>query len=335
MRSPEVTRPERPVRVLVTGAGGPAAYGFLRLALRPDVEMCAADMDPVASGLFLVPRERRVTVPPGDHPDFVDEVRRHCRRLGVTILVPTVDCELLPLSRVRDLLAADGVQLLASPTGALEACLDKAQLARVCGRVGTPRTEVLLPHTPVPQLPAVVKPRRGSGSRGVRVVHRLADLRGVPRDGTHLLQEHLPGEELSVDVFVRADGAVVAAVPRTRDRVDSGVAVAGRTVADAQAAAVAAGFAVRTGLRGVANVQLRRRADGSPTLLEINPRLPGSLVLTAAAGANLAALLLAEALGEPVPDHVPFREVALVRHLSEVVVDLDEYTVPTAQEVVA
>ncbi len=45
-----------------------------------------------------------------------------------------------------------------------------------------------------------------------------------------MLQEYLPGEEFSVDVYVRCDGIVVGAVPRERMKVDSGIAVASRTV---------------------------------------------------------------------------------------------------------
>ncbi len=58
----------RRTRVLVTGAGGPAAIGFLTLAERADVDFYAADTDPVASGLYLVPAERRVMLPRGDAP---------------------------------------------------------------------------------------------------------------------------------------------------------------------------------------------------------------------------------------------------------------------------
>ncbi|MGB3258187.1 MAG: ATP-grasp domain-containing protein [Ornithinimicrobium sp.] len=317
--------PDRPPRVLVTGAGGPAAIGFLQLASRPGVEMYAADMDPVASGLYLVKPERRVIVPRGDAPDFVETVREICRRLEITVLVPTVDAELLPLAGVRHLLAAEGTHLLAAPSSTLEICLDKAELARVCADTcDVPTTTVLRPETPVP-FPSIVKPRTGSGSRGIRPVHGPDDLLGLCDDGSQLVQEYLPGEELSVDVFVRADGAVVAAVPRSRDRVDSGVAVAGRTWDDDASITQAVTVCRAIGLRGVANVQLRRRSDGSPALLEVNPRVPGSLVLTAAAGPNLAALALAEALGEHVPSHVPFREVAMVRYLANVVVEVDDY----------
>lgn len=45
-------------RVLITGTGGPAGVAILRsLARREDVEIVSADMDPYASGLYLVPPE--------------------------------------------------------------------------------------------------------------------------------------------------------------------------------------------------------------------------------------------------------------------------------------
>ncbi len=325
MHTSEQAVPTRRRRVLVTGAGGPAAVGFLYLAERADVDFYAADVDPVASGLYFVPAVRRVLLPRGDAPEFVATVVDVCRRLEIDVLVPTVDIELLPLAAVRGALARSGTVLLAAPEVTLVACLDKAELARVCAAdCELPDTAVLTEGTPV-SLPSVVKPRAGSGSRGVRLLTEPQDLVGVPRDGSHIVQEYLPGEELSVDIFVRSDGVVVSAVPRTRDKVDSGVAVAGRTVADAECVQVAITVARAVGLRGIGNVRLRRRADGRPALLGVNPRLPGSLVLTAAAGANLAALALAEALGEAVPSHVPFREVAMVRFLAETVVEIDDY----------
>lgn len=320
--------PEFPRRVLVTGAGGPAAIGFLRLAHRPDVEFFAADIDPFAAGLYLVPPQRRLLVPAGDDPDFVESVRDLCVEHRITIVVPTAEAELIPLARGRARLAGDGITLINAPMDALEVCLDKAQLTVECHamRCNTPHTQLLRQETLIP-IGSVVKPRFGSGSRGVRRIMSEDDLVGIPRDGSHIVQEFLPGEELSVDVFVRADGALVAAVPRTRDRIDSGAAVAGRTVADPDAIAIAAGVVSAAGVRGIANVKLRRRSDGTPVLLEVNPRSPGGLVMTAAAGPNLAALALAEAMGEAIPDKIPFRQVAVVRYLTEKVVDVDHYAV--------
>ncbi|MFP3416344.1 ATP-grasp domain-containing protein, partial [Bacillus sp. SIMBA_074] len=81
-----------------------------------------------------------------------------------------------------------------------------------------------------------------------------------------IVQDFLPGEEYSVDVIADAAGSVVAAVPRTRARVDSGVAIAGRTVHDDELESAAASIARAIGLVGVANVQLRRDRAGRAVL---------------------------------------------------------------------
>ena len=52
-------RHHRRTRILVTGAGGPAAIAAMKsLRADPTVELLAADMDPWAAGLYLVPPRR-------------------------------------------------------------------------------------------------------------------------------------------------------------------------------------------------------------------------------------------------------------------------------------
>jgi len=79
-----------------------------------------------------------------------------------------------------------------------------------------------------------------------------------------------------------------------------------------------------TGLTYIANVQCRRDAAGRAALLEVNPRAPGALPLTMASGVNMPRLALDALRGLPVPDHVDFREVAMVRFLDERFMDLSE-----------
>ncbi|SFK29822.1 ATP-grasp domain-containing protein [Cellulomonas sp. KH9] len=309
-------------RVLVTGAGGPAGVAVIRSLLRRgDVEVVAADMDRWASGLYLVAADGRHLVPAGRDGDFVDVVRRTCADQRIDVLIPTVDVELPRLAAVRDLLAAAGT-LLASPSlRTLDTCLDKLALAHACaGVVRVPRTELF--GTPQAlsgwEFPVVVKPRRGAGSRGVRVVGSARELDTVHDDEDLLVQEMLPGQEYSVDVLADSQGHVVAAVPRARLRVDSGVAVAGVTVRDDELVATASAVARAVGLTSVANVQLKRDADGVPALLEVNPRFPGAMPLTIAAGVDMPSLMLDDVLGRPVPRSVDFLEIANVRHLEDV-----------------
>lgn len=79
---------------------------------------------------------------------------------------------------------------------------------------------------------AVAEPRHGSGGRGVRIVGHPSQPTATARDGSEIVQEVLPGVEHSLDVLAYRDGTIAAVVPRTRLKVDSGIAVAGCTVPD-------------------------------------------------------------------------------------------------------
>ena len=164
---------------------------------------------------------------------------------------------------------------------------------------------------------AVVKPRTGSGSRGVIIVESAAQLAALDRSPALIVQDFLPGEEYSVDVLADASGHVIASVPRLRARVDSGVSVGGRTVHDAEVEWFGRAVARATGVTFVANVQCRRDEAGRPALLEVNPRMPGTLGLTIASGVDMPRLALDALLGRPVPAELGFRDMAVVRFLDE------------------
>jgi carbamoyl-phosphate synthase large subunit len=313
-------------RVLVTGSGGPAGVAVIRSLLkRSNVEVYAADMDGWASGLYLVPADRRRIVPRGLAPEFVDTIVELCAADDIDVMFSTVDFELPSLARRREEL---GSTVLAAPSvETVDVTLDKFALAeRVGMSARVPVTRLVGPSSAAEEwaFPIIVKPRRGAGSRGVRLINDRAALAALGDDDSLIAQELLPGDEFSVDVFADAQGVVIAAVPRTRTRVDSGVSIAGQTVRDAELESTAAAVARAIGLVGVANVQLRYDVNGVAALLEVNPRFPGALPLTIAAGVDMPSLALDLALGLPLPAHVPFRELANVRYLEDVFIDPSE-----------
>lgn len=315
-------------RVLITGMGGPAGISVLRGIAADPLDVYCADIDPFAAGLYLVPPERRIMVPRGDSPHFVGAVMDACREHAIDVLVPTVDSELLPVAEARAEFEAAGVALVNPSADTLRMCLDKWELHQRCqGVVRVPATAVLSGEFDpgAIELPVIVKPRSGSGSRGIRLIGARGELEAIPRDGTQLVQEHLPGPEHSLDVLARQDGRVLAVVPRERLKVDSGIAVTARVTRDDALESFGATVAERIGLVGVGNVQVKQTAAGEPALLEVNPRFPGSMPLTIAAGVNMPALAVREALGEPMPDEpIDFRPLAMVRLLEERFLDFGE-----------
>lgn len=320
--------PLRSVRVMITGAGGPAAVSVMKsLGADASVSLIAADMDPWAAGLYLVPPEARTLVPAGTDPRYADATLARCAAMGVDVLIPTCDAELRPLGKARDEFRRAGIELLLAPDSALEVCLDKLALAERCaGHLPVPRTERLdkIADPESWTYPVMIKPRSGSGSRGISVAASSEELLRLEPSPDFLVQDYLPGEEYSVDVLADVTGHVVAAVPRVRERVDSGVSVAGRTVHDAELERLGAGVAAATGLTYVANVQFRRDTGGRPALLEVNPRFPGAMPLTVASGVDMPLMALDALRGRPLPTRADFRDTAMVRYLEERFVALGE-----------
>jgi carbamoyl-phosphate synthase large subunit len=116
---------------------------------------------------------------------------------------------------------------------------------------------------------------------------------------------------------------------------DKGKAWAGITIQDDALLALARRFVEATQWRGGFELELLRTADDELVILEINPRFPAWVYLTAAAGQNQPAALLRLALGLPVPmmagyavgkmfvryawdviaDHTDFQQVAALGEL--------------------
>ncbi len=316
----------RITRILVTGAGGPAAIAILR-SLMGDVtiELLAADMDPWAAGLFMVNPGRSLIVPRADHPDFLNDVLSTCSDMDVDILFPTVDAELDVISQNLARFHAAGVRVVVPEPAVLANVLDKFELAkRSTWAVRVPRTE-LLSRVDVTkwEYPVIVKPRRGAGSRDISLVTSAKELSDMEPSDDFIVQEFLPGEEYSIDVLATSDERVVAAVPRVRQRVDSGVSVAGYTLRDAELEEFARRVVTELHIPWISNVQVRRDRNGLPSLLEINPRVPGTLALSVAAGVDMVRYVVEALRGHAMPDRLEHREVAMVRYLEERVVDLD------------
>lgn len=316
-------------RILVTGAGEHAGVAFIRRILAAGTaEIVAADVDGYAAGLYLVPAERRFLIPPGDDLGFGEAIAFLCTVAGIDVVVPMGDTELLPLARARESFDAAGVALLLAPAETLAICLDTLRLVHHCAAAGiaVPATAPVDPtFDPADWAgPCVVRPR--AGGRGARLVRDPGDLRRLSRYAGLMVQEYLPGQEYSIDVLAGSDGRVRAAVPRSRLKIDAGVTVAGRTLHDDDLEAFGRAVAGAIGLRWIANIQCRRDVRGDLRLLKVNPRFPGTMPLTVAAGVDMPGLALAGVLGVDPPEEVTFSDVAMVRHWEEVPIAVGGFT---------
>ncbi|SDF26232.1 carbamoyl-phosphate synthase large subunit [Halorubrum xinjiangense] len=324
---------ESDLTVLMTGAGAPGASGIVRSLRATDereIEIVGVDMDEEAYGFALV--DESYTVPAGGADGYVDRLLDVAERESVDVVLPLTTAEIEPLAAARE--AFDAAVMVSDP-GPLAVANDKGQLyeylaeegfssAPAYRRVDTREAFVeAVEALGYPDAPVCFKPPVASGMRGFRVLDERTDrltrlLEEKPDTAVTTLSEvlpvlssaesfpelavmeYLPGEEYSVDVLAMGD-EVGPVIPRSRARTRAGISFEGTVERRADLIDEAAAICRGLGLEYNVNVQFKYDADGTAKVIEINPRVAGTIVMCVGAGANLPYLGVKHALGEPIP----------------------------------
>jgi carbamoyl-phosphate synthase large subunit len=116
-----------------------------------------------------------------------------------------------------------------------------------------------------------------------------------------LVTEYLAGEEYSVDCLAN-QGEVKVIVPRLRTRTINGISVEGEFVNDKTIIEYCSEIIKELQLHGNIGIQVRRSPEGKPLILEINPRVQGTIVAGLGAGINLPVLAIKQELNLPITD---------------------------------
>jgi len=234
-------------------------------------------------------------------PALLDLVVKH--RIG--LVIPLTDVDLRSLGRQRQRFSDAGATVMIGDEADIRLCRDKAQTNELFGRagLGTIKTVLLKDFYEEPFYPCFVKPIRGSGGVATGVINNENELRvHVATYGDLLLvQEFVPGQEFTIDIYRDRQGVVRCVVPRQRLAVRAGEVSKGITVKDQDLIDTSVKLAGLLGsIWGVFCAQCRRQEGGRPRFFEVNPRFGGGAPLSIAAGADLPLYLLQEVLGLPI-----------------------------------
>ena len=308
-----------PINVLFTSVGRRvelvrafrAAYAALGLSGR----ILAVDVDPLAPALgecddvFMVPRT--------DEPHYVSTLVELCARERVALILPLIDPDVPVLATHRDALDATGARAMVLPAEAAVIVADKRATADLFADHDVPAPACWTAEDAEAAsdlaFPAFVKPRFGSASADAHVVADRAELRfWLERVHEPIVQERLPGPEITSDVLCLDDGRAIAVVSRRRLEVRTGEVSKGVTVHDPDVARHCVRIAEALDARGPLTIQCLLRDDGTPAFTEVNARFGGGAPLGFAAGMRSPEWLLAHAAGrEPDPPPPGSYEVGL------------------------
>ncbi len=317
------------IHVLMTGAGAPGAPGIMHcLKKTQTIQLTVGDADPNATGRYL--HSNFVTLLPANHPEYIDQLLNHCREKKIQVILPLVTRELFPLATNQPLFESNGIRVLVSPEGAIRIANNKSNCYQYLQEKGiaVPRFhrvnsvlsfEKAAASLGYPVTPFCFKPSLSNGSRGVRVVteainesellfhqkpyhlfmnyKQAVEILASSTFPELLVSEYLPGDEYSVDCLA-LHGETKVVVPRKRVKMINGISVQGTFIKHEKIISYCSNIIKAIGLHGNIGIQIKMSANEEPLLLEVNPRVQGSIVTALGAGVNLPLLALQQEMGE-------------------------------------
>jgi carbamoyl-phosphate synthase large subunit len=142
-----------------------------------------------------------------------------------------------------------------------------------------------------------------------------------------IIQEFISGTEVNIAALGDGKGNTISAVPMRKLYItDKGKAWAGITIDDQMLVDQAVKFIRATNWRGGCELEIMLTSDRKPYILEVNPRFPAWIYLSAAAGQNQPAALVKMAMGKKVEPFGDF-EVGkvFIRYSWDMVIDISEF----------
>jgi carbamoyl-phosphate synthase large subunit len=322
---------KEPIHILMTGGGAPGGPGILHCLLQEkDFSVTVADADTEATGRFL--HTDFVQLPKAGDPDFMEQLYAICAAKKIQVILPLVTKELFVLARYKKELAAEGIKVLVSDEASLEIANNKSRLYQFLEWRGlavpafrvvenTAQFEQAAQELGYPAKTICFKPSVSNGSRGFRIIAPMADeadlLFNYKPNAAYmgyadavrilstksfpelLVSEYLPGEEYSVDCLAR-QGETILALPRVRKKIINGITVQGEFIQNETIIAYCRQIIAELKLHGNIGIQVKQNEGGEFRLLEINPRVQGTIAAALGGGINLPALAVKQEMGIPV-----------------------------------
>lgn len=337
----------RDVTVLITACGNvymPGTAASIKNNGERNVRLIGADMN--HDDTILQMFDQYYQVPRGDDPSYADAILDICIKEKVDVVIPIMSVELETLAKNADRFAAAGVALSVSDLENLRIANDKLALLKFMQENGIPTARFCEVNCVADVdkaleevgIPVVFKTTEGSGSRGMRIIDpcksrfdilfhekptsayvTLQDFKETLQEGQMpqmLAMEYLPGHEYTVDMLCD-HGKVLYSLCRRGLNVQTSIILDGIVEDKPEITGLCNQVAEKLKLTGNIGFDVKERADGTPVIMECNPRATAGVSEFAASGVNLLYLNIKRCLGEEIPELTPKYGVIMKRRYME------------------
>lgn len=293
------------IRILFTGVGRRIeliqSFRQAALVLNVDLKIYGADMTGTAPALAYCDYTRKVCGM--KEKNYIPELVEICEKDKIDLLIPTIDTDLLVLSKNKG--AFKNTKVLISDPEKIAVCRDKnytADFFESCGCKAPKTVSCWKDYDGI--YPCFIKPKDGSSSINAFKVESVDELELYAQQiEDYIIQPFVEGTEYTVDVFCDFNGKAVYITPRVRLQVRAGEVLKTQISMDPQIIEESKRIIDKFKPVGPMTIQLiRQNGTGDDYYIEINPRYGGGAPLSMKAGARSAETVLQLLSGTEVND---------------------------------
>ncbi len=291
--------PNKITTVLLTEAGGPAGVSAIKSFRKvPNVKIVGMDYDALASGLLLC--DKKYTCPLAKYEkEYKSSLLNILDEELIDFIIPTGESGLQTIASLK---GAVGCEIYLSDLNVIKMCQNKWVFYNMF------KDKLPLPLTLKTKV--IKKLISSSGSKSMSFMDCESD---------YIIQEFIEGTEYTVDAFYN-EGKLIQHTIRERVEIRSGISVKSSVVKNDKISELVTWISDHLiCFHGPVNIQLIKQSNGKLKLIEINPRLAGTSIVTTLAGFNFAEYYYNLYNGLPY-DILPLKDISVSRFLEEIVI---------------
>lgn len=235
-------------------------------------------------------------IPFATEPSFITHINKLITEYNINYILPAHDSIILQLAKSQH----KGELFCPVITSPLETCSivrSKKQTIEIFrGIIRTPY--VYDDISQITEFPVFLKPDIGQGSKGTIIANCKEEVQfHISKNPNLLILEYLPGAEYTVDCYTNNNGELIFCGGRQRCRISNGISVNTKPVNIKDIEEIAMKINKRLRLQGMWFFQLKETKGGDLALLEIAPRMAGTMGMYRNLGVNFALINLYELEG--------------------------------------
>jgi hypothetical protein len=235
-------------------------------------------------------------LPSVDEKNFISQVNQICDKFEIDFIIPAHDSVVLKLAENEELLKS---KILTSCYETCKICRSKLKTYLFFDKIIP--TPIVYNKKENYVFPLFLKPEVGQGSKGTFKVNTKEELNFyLKKDPTLLILEFLPGKEYTVDCFTDKNGKLLFAEGRERVRINNGISFNTIPIQDESFLEMAKKINDNLSFRGAWFFQVKGRENKEKVLMEISPRIAGTMDLFRVKGVNFVLLGLHDMLNQEV-----------------------------------